>query len=230
MRPGVMRLILRRSAALVIAATMAACSSGDGDAPGGTPTGPSPTPAGPTSPPPTGSPSQPSCAPTIPDLPPTIPTRGGSYVLSLLVASDCVWSATAQAEGWANISPNSGRGSATPTLRVLENVRTDTRTLLISVNGQTFRTVQEGVACIYTLDSPALEIGQDATTLALVVTAPAGCAWTAVSSERWLTVRTPSGVGSGTINLDIPRNTGDTRQAFVTVANHRVVITQRRSN
>jgi hypothetical protein len=212
----------------VIAATMTACS-GDGDAPGATPTGPSSSPSGPASNPPTGS-SQPSCAPTITDLPPTISVRGGSFVLGLVVASDCVWNATAQAEGWANISPNSGRGSGTPTLRVLENVRTDTRTLVISVNGQTFRTIQDGVACIYTLDAPALEIGQDAATMALVVTAPAGCAWTAVSSESWLAVRTPSGVGSGTINLDVPRNLGDTRQAIVTVANHRVVVTQRRAN
>lgn len=218
----------------MIAATLvsaaAACSGGDSDSPGSTPTGPTSTPSGPTSTPPTGSPSQPSCAATITDLPATVPTRGGSYVLSLLVASDCTWTAVAQAEGWAFISPASGRGSATPTLRVLENVRTDTRTLLINVNGQTFRTVQDGVACIYTLNSPGLEVGQDATTLALVVTAPAGCAWTAVSSESWLAVRTPSGVGNGTINLDIPRNTGDTRQAFVTVANHRIVVTQRRSN
>lgn len=224
-----MRSILRRSAAFVLATAMAACSSGDGDGSGATPTGPTTTPSGPSAPP-TGSPSQPSCAPTITDLPPTIPTRGGSFVLSLLVASDCVWTAVAQAEGWANISPNSGRGSATPTLRVLENVRPDTRTLVISVNGQTFRTIQDAVPCIYTLDSPGLDIGQDAATLTLGITAPAGCAWTAVSSESWLTVRTSSGVGSGTVNLDIPRNLGEARQAIVTIANHRVVVTQRRAN
>ncbi len=224
-----MRVFLRRCAPFVLAGVLAACGeSGD---PIGVPTAPSPTAAAVPSPTPspTPAPSQPACAPTLTNLPATLPARGGTYTLGLVIAANCLWTATAQAEGWASIAPTSGRDSAAPTLRVSENVRPDPRTLVIDINGQSFRVVQDAITCIYTL-SGGTEIGEDAGRLSLVVETQPLCAWTATSSERWVAVRTPGSTGSGTINLDIERNTGDARQAFVTVANQRVAITQRRGN
>jgi hypothetical protein len=147
-----------------------------------------------------------------------------------MIASTCTWTATSQAEGWATITPTSGRGSATATLRVMENVRIDSRSFILSINGQSFPVVQDGITCVYSLDAPTVEIGNDAGRIPLVVSTQSDCRWTATSSEPWIIVRTPSGTGSGTVNLDVERNTGETRQAFVTVANQRITITQRRGN
>jgi hypothetical protein len=163
------------------------------------------------------------------DLPANLPARSGTYNLNLVVGGDCMWTAAAEVEGWASITPTSGRGSATPTLRVSENVRNDPRTLTVRVNTQLFRAIQEGITCVYTLSAPGMEIGEDAGQLAFVVMTQPDCPWTATSSESWVSVATPSGSGSGTVLLNISRNTGDTRQAVVIVASQRVTITQRRA-
>jgi hypothetical protein len=165
----------------------------------------------------------------MPDLPGNVPAYAGSYTLSVLIGADCVWNAATQAEGgWASILPSSGRGSSATVLRMTENVRTDSRSLIIAINGQSFRTIQDGVPCVYALDSAGVAIGEDAARVSVVVTTHRDCRWTASSSESWIVVATPSGTGPGTVNLDVSRNTGDTRQAFVTIANQRIAVTQRR--
>jgi hypothetical protein len=221
--------VFRRCAPFVLAMAIAACSGG-GDEVATSVTGPSPTPSPTPAPTPSPSPvpSQPACAPTLPDLPASLPARGGTYTVTLLVGSDCTWTASAQAEGWATIAPTSGRGSSAATLRVSENTHLDTRTLIVTISGQSFRILQDGVACIYTLSVASLEIGNDAGSVFVTVLAPAGCRWTASSSERWVTVKTPSGSGSDTVVIEVERNTGDARQGFVTIANQRIGITQQR--
>jgi hypothetical protein len=227
LEPFVMRVFIRRSAPFLLAMAIAACSGG-GDDVATSVTAPSPAPTPSPSPSPSPVPSQPACAPTLPDLPGSLPARGGTYTVTLLVGADCTWTASAQAEGWATIAPTSGRGSTATTLRVAENAHLDTRTLVVTFSGQTFRILQDGVACIYTLSAGSLEIGNDAGSIFITVTAPAGCRWTASSSDRWVTVKTPSGSGSDTVVIEFERNTGDARQGFVTIANQRIGITQQR--
>jgi hypothetical protein len=46
------------------------------------------------------------------------------------------------------------------------------------------------------------------------------------TTAGWITVVTPSGVGSGLIRLNIAKNTGPARQAVVTLAGQQVTFTQ----
>ena len=223
-----MRVFVRRCAVLLVASAIAACGSDSGSP---STTAPTPPPSGAPSPGPAPSPApQPACSASLPDLPGNVPARGGTFTVSVIIASNCTWNATSLAEGWATITPTSGRGSTTATLRVMENVRTDSRSFILSINAQSFPVIQDGITCVYSLGAPNVEIGNDAGRIPVVVSTQADCRWTATSSEGWIIVRTPSGTGSGTINLDVERNTGETRQAFVTVANQRITITQRRGN
>jgi hypothetical protein len=115
-------------------------------------------------------------------------------------------------------------------LTVATNTRTDTRTLNVTVNGQSFRAVQNAnlVTCSYVVEPTSLDQGPERGDASVALTAPAGCAWTATASEGWIRMLTPSGTGSATIKIELEQNTGDARSAFLTVAGQRVNITQRR--
>src|ERR1700754_5160055 len=110
-----MRVFVRVFTVLVVAGAFAACSSGDSIAP--STTAPTPVPSAP-SPSPAPSPApQPGCSAALPDLPGSLPARGGTFNVSVVIASTCTWTAASQAEGWATVTPTSGRGTATATLR-----------------------------------------------------------------------------------------------------------------
>ncbi len=83
--------------------------------------------------------------------------------------------------------------------------------------------------CGYSLDPASPEWSGDGGSVSIdIVTTLAQCSWTATAHESWIRVLTPSGTGSGTIELDIDRNPSDVRHAFMTIAGIRVDVTQRR--
>jgi hypothetical protein len=111
-------------------------------------------------------------------------------------------------------------------LQVLENSSTDPRTITLTINTQAYRVVQEGVRCLYTLDIQSTQLGNDGGILEIGLTTATGCSWTVTTTAGWITVVTPSGVGSGLIRLNIAKNTGPARQAVVTLAGQQVTFTQ----
>lgn len=65
----------------------------------------------------------------------------------------------------------------------------------------------EAQACTYSLSTLSMVVpGQGGTGTVSVTTGP-GCPWTAASDRSWLTVLTPSGVGSGTVSWSAVANT-----------------------
>jgi BACON domain-containing protein len=194
-----------------------ACSNNNNNDSNGTPspTGPSPTP----------SPS--TCSTTATGVPGQVTSRGGSFTFNLTSAGNCTWTARTDVQ-WANVNPGSGTGNGTLVLQVLETTQNDSRTLNISINTQSYRVVQEGVRCVYTLNIPTTDVGNDGGTAEMGLTTPTGCSWTVTSNEGWITVLTPSGSGSGPIRLGIAKNTGPLRQAIVTIAGQQITFTQAR--
>ena len=89
---------------------------------------------------------------------------------------------------------------------------------MLTVNTQTFRVTQDSIGCNSTLDYGSLDVADEGGQLSIAVNTMAGCVWTVAISEGWVTTTTPNGTGSGFVNLQILRNTGDTRRAFVTIA------------
>jgi Viral BACON domain len=214
-----MRSTLKYLVPFALLCVMVACGDKSDPAPPGTPS-PSPVPS------PGPSPS-PSCTATVAGVPATVSAKGGNFAFSLSAAANCAWTARTDVT-WADVSPASGQGSASPLLRVSEQTRVDARTLMLTVNTQTFRITQESTGCNSTLDYGSLDVADEGGQLSIAVNVSAGCAWTVALSESWITTTTPNGTGSGFVNLQIARNTGDARRAFVTIAGVQITVTQRR--
>jgi hypothetical protein len=160
-------------------------------------------------------------------IPTSVPYQGGRYQFSISLSGNCQWTASSDSS-WGDVAPSTGTGSATPTLSISENTRLDTRTLTVTISGQSFRTVQNIPGCSYTLDKTFLEESGGGGSARVALTTGAACSWTASASEGWIRVLNPSGVGSATIDLDLAANPSDVRHAFLTIAGQRVDVTQRR--
>lgn len=193
-----------------------ACGSGNGD---------NVTPSSPTAP--SAQPSPSTCTASTSGVPAQVTSRGGTFAINVTTASNCTWTARTDVQ-WASVSPGSGSGNATLALQISETAQNDSRTLTLTVNTQTYRVVQEGVRCVYTLDIPTLQFVNDGGLVEFGLTTSAGCSWAVTTGESWITVVTPNGVGSGTIRLNIARNTGPVRQGVVTIAGQQVTFTQAR--
>lgn len=74
--------------------------------------------------------------------------------------------------------------------------------------------------CSYTLSSPPTSTpaaGAASTTLQVTPQPGSACAWTAVSSESWITLAAASGSGAGTVNYSVAANSGAARNGHITV-------------
>ena len=214
-------------AALAFTLLMAACSGGT-DTAQSVSTGPSSIPQTPSpSPAPAPGPTSSTCAPTVTGIPTSVSPQGGRYQFSISLSASCQWTARPDSP-WADVAPSSGTGSATPTLTIDENTRLDARTLTVTITGQSFRAIQHMPGCSYTLDPTFLEESAAGGSARVALTTAGHCSWTASTSEGWIRVLNPTGVGSATINLDLDSNRSDVRHAYLTIAGQRVNVTQRR--
>jgi hypothetical protein len=162
---------------------------------------------------------------SVSGLPASLPAAGGRFGFAVTTPSGCSWTARDDVP-WADVAPGSGQGSATPALTVDENSSRDSRTVTVTVNGQSTRIMQHGIGCSYQLGQTTVDVSGDGGSASIGLTATEGCAWTATVNETWVTVLTPSGTGSDSIKLDITPNYGGLRRAFLTVAGLRLEITQ----
>jgi hypothetical protein len=81
--------------------------------------------------------------------------------------------------------------------------------------------------CSYTLSTSAVNIGPSAGAGTVNVTAPAGCAWTAVSSAAFASITGgASGNGNGTVSDVVSANTGGSRSGTLTIGGKVFTIAQ----
>jgi hypothetical protein len=209
---------------------LAACGGSGTGSSSPSPTAPSPTPAPSTpspQPAPNPAPAPAGCTLSVTNLPGSLPAQGGSYDFTLSIGSGCAWTATTDVT-WGTISPGSGIGSTSPTLRLDDHTRSDGRTLTVTINTQSWTVIQEGIACVYTLSASAFDARNEGQALNLHVSTQAGCRWSATSANSWIAVQTQSGAGPDYVYFTVAPNTGDARQGSITVAGQRVIINQAR--
>ena len=96
--------------------------------------------------------------------------------------------------------------------------------------GSELYTVTQAAAlttCSYSISPMGATAAASGATATVVVTAGAGCAWSAVSDSPWITVSgAAGGTGNGTVTLLIAANPGGTRSGIVTIAGQPFAITQ----
>jgi hypothetical protein len=160
-------------------------------------------------------------------LPSSVSADAAQYPFSIAIASSCEWSVRSDA-GWADVTPGSGRGNATLTLKVEKNGRPDdSRTATVTVNSVPFRVTQNRMGCSYSIDRTSLEQGPAGGNVRINLTTQDLCPWTATASEGWLRVLTPSGTGSTAISVDLDSQSSSAhRRAYLTIAGLRVDVHQ----
>lgn len=145
---------------------------------------------------------------------------GTEASFTVTTAAPCGWTAVSNAS-WITISSqSSGMGNAIIGFVVRDNVTGAARQGAISIAGCTFSVVQTGSSsCTYSISPSSTTLGPGGGAGALNVSAAAGCAWQAVSSESWITISSGGcGSGSGAVAYSVAANvTGATRFGTITV-------------
>jgi hypothetical protein len=155
---------------------------------------------------------------------------GGDGSITVDTLPICPWTATTNA-GWVTLTTPSGTGPGPLSYRVLTNTTTLSRSATITVGGQTHTITQSGAAppCSYALAPSSRTVAATGATATVTLTTTAGCAWTAVSSEGWLSVASTSagGTGPAEITYTAAANTAtSSRTATITVAGEVHTVTQ----
>ncbi len=158
-------------------------------------------------------------------------SEGGTATVTVTVAAGCAWTSTSSVEWIAVTAGGSGSGPGTVAYSVGANSSTDSRNGVVTIGGQSHAVTQQGrapVACTYALEPDQSSFGNDGGSRTFTVSAPAQCAWTAVSDASWLVVSAGGqGTGNGTVSYTVAANSDiSDRVAQITVADRKFTVRQ----
>ena len=169
-----------------------------------------------------------SCAATLNPGAQTAGAGGGAATsVGVTIPAGCAWTATTGATWITITSGASGTGNGTVGFSVAANTGPQ-RIGTISIAGQN-HTVTQSTGCTYSINPTSRTVNQNAQTPpSIAVTAGAGCTWTAVSNDSWITVVTgASGTGNGTVTYSVTQNNGsNNRTGTITIAGRTFTVTQ----
>ncbi|MBA2737859.1 MAG: BACON domain-containing protein, partial [Pyrinomonadaceae bacterium] len=139
--------------------------------------------------------------------------------------STCIWTATTNAPTWITITNPTGTGNGTIAFSIAANTG-PARSGTISVGGQTF-TINQVSGCIFTLSSNGTNFPNSGGSGSFnVTTNNAGCSWTAVTTESWITINNGTGTGTGVVSFTVSANITPVRTGTITVGGQTFTITQ----
>ena len=141
----------------------------------------------------------------------------------------CAWTATSGASWLAITGGAAGTGNGVTTFAVTANTSPTARSAALTIAGQTRGVSQQGSGCTYAVSPLAHPMRRAGGTVAVSVTAPSGCTWTASEGSAWLAIASgAAGSGNGTVTVMVAAYTGTTsRTATATVAGRTVSFSQR---
>jgi hypothetical protein len=164
---------------------------------------------------------------TLAASPSTVDANGGSGQVNITVDRDCTWDARADAD-WIRLTPpTSGQGEGTLRFTTTANTAVSSRRGAVVVNDQRVDVVQAAAACSFALSAPGAEAPAQGAALAVTVTAPTGCSWTATSPVEWIQVsQGRQGSGNGVVSIAVAANGGESREAAVLIGGQSYTVTQ----
>src|SRR6476620_94176 len=147
------------------------------------------------------------CGMTLAASPSTVDANGGTGQVNITVERDCTWDARADAD-WIRLTPpTSGQGQGTLRFTTTANTATSSRRGAVIVNDQRVDVVQAAAACSFALSAPGAEAPAAGVSLAVTVTAPTGCSWTATSQVEWIQIsQGRQGSGNGVVSIAVAAN------------------------
>jgi len=191
---------------------------------------PTPPPPAPPPPPPPPPPAPPSCTFTIAPTSESIAAAGGpGSSIAVTAGGTCAWTAISNASWITIASGAAGTGNGSVGYTVAANAGA-ARSGTMTIAGHTF-TVSQAAAptptCTFTLASSSASLTAVGGTGSVNVTAPAGCAWTAVTSASWITVSSgAAGNGNGTVGFVVVPNLGAARSDTILIAGQTFTVNQ----
>ncbi len=153
---------------------------------------------------------------------------GPGSPITVSTASNCAWTAVSN-DSWLTIPANPPRSGNGVVLYTAAPNTGAARVGTLTIAGQTVTVSQAAaVACSYTIapSSESFGLGGGPGT-PIAVTAPAGCAWTAVSDVAWVTITGgASGSGTGVVLYRVAANLVTRRTGTMTIAGQTFTVTQ----
>jgi len=150
---------------------------------------------------------------------------GGLGSFTVTTASTCTWSPVPSAS-WITILPSGSSGTGNVNYAVTANTGVE-RFAAISVGGQQYDIDEAALTCTYSIGPAVAAFAATGGTARVVVTAPAGCAWTAASNAGWMTVTSgASGTSNGAVVIQAAANAGGQRSGTLTIAGQTFSATQ----
>ena len=143
-------------------------------------------------------------------------TRG---TFTVTAPGGCAWTAGSNSS-WLTITGGSpGSGNGTVAFLVTANPSAEGRLGLITVADKIFTVRQNAnpALCEYSVAPVEFNACMPASSVTAMITAPAGCTWTAAPNASWLTVSSASGSGSGAITINFTDNYDAPRDGIVMV-------------
>ncbi len=167
------------------------------------------------------------------DIAPTslsIAAAGGAGSVAVTATDGCVWTAVSNAS-WIHAAA-AGSGNGDVAYSVDANPSSSARTATVTIAGRTFSVVQQGTAaCTYAVSPTRAKFSAFARNGSVTVTAAAGCGWSAVSNDEWITIVSGgTGAGNGAVTYSIRALPGrmTQRSGTLTVAGKTMTVTQSR--
>lgn len=156
------------------------------------------------------------------------PAVGGQY--GILVTSSlpgATWSASSN-QPWLTLNKTTGTGTDIVAMTASANPTTSPRSATATIAGYAVAVTQAAAVATFQVTPTAWAApASGGSQLVTVTSSVAGAAWTASSSQSWLTVSATSGAGSATVTLTAQANsTTSTRSAVATIAGVQVTVTQ----
>jgi len=158
----------------------------------------------------------------------TIGSAGGKGTVTVTAQQECAWTATSSV-GWiSSLTPASGQGSGKVEFTVAANPDAIARQGNLVVNDDPVAVHQDPAPCKFDLIPRSQALGVNGGDWTVKVTAVVGCAWTATSNDRWISVKAGgSGTRDGTVTLEADPNSGaNSRNGSLTIAGMAFDVTQ----
>jgi hypothetical protein len=165
-------------------------------------------------------PSASRCSVSATAQPASVGAPGGSGAIVVSTNRECAWEAASENDWLSLGSTRSGQGDGSVTFAAAANPIVNERRGAIVVNGTRVEIGQAAAACAFGIDRPSRSVDAAGGSHAVVVTAQAGCAWSARSDVPWIAVTSgANGSGTGTVTLLVTANTAlQPRSGTVTIA------------
>ncbi|MBI1761073.1 MAG: hypothetical protein HYR56_06510 [Acidobacteria bacterium] len=151
---------------------------------------------------------------------------GGTGSVNVTAGAGCAWTAVSNAGFITITSGGGGSGNGTVNYSVAANV-SPARSGTLTIAGQTF-TVNQASGCVFTLSATSQHFPGAGGAGMVNVASGAGCAWTAVSNDAFITVTAgAAGNGNGTVGSMVAANAGlGGRSGTLTIAGQTFTVTQ----